>query len=63
MNGHFLLTGSDDGYVFVVDGRASKKFEPLGYVSKYFFCILCTFILLYNSLPTETLVNPNWMAF
>ena len=33
-NGHFLLTGSDDGHVFVTDGRAVKNFETLGYVGE-----------------------------
>ena len=28
----FLLTGSGDGHVFVLDGRPSAKFVPLGHI-------------------------------
>ena len=35
MDGKYLLSGSDDGHVFVIDGRASKEFKPIGYASKY----------------------------
>jgi len=31
-NGMFLLTGSGDGHVFVLDGRPSAKFVPLGHI-------------------------------
>ena len=31
-DGRFMLTGSDDAHVFVLDGRASQKFEVLGFV-------------------------------
>ncbi len=35
--GNFLVAASDESKVFVLDGRASKSFEPLGYVSEYKF--------------------------
>ena len=33
--GNFLLSGSEEKAVFVIDGRPSKQFQPLGYVSKH----------------------------
>ncbi|XP_021355562.1 cilia- and flagella-associated protein 43-like isoform X2 [Mizuhopecten yessoensis] len=32
-HGRFLLTGSDDGNVFILDGRPSKNFCPIGFTS------------------------------
>ncbi|KAK3096042.1 hypothetical protein FSP39_022384 [Pinctada imbricata] len=29
--GKYLLSGSEDGHVFVIDGRASKEFKPIGF--------------------------------
>lgn len=31
--GRYLLAGSDDGNVFVIDGRPSKNFSPIGFTS------------------------------
>ncbi|XP_062576681.1 cilia- and flagella-associated protein 43-like isoform X2 [Saccostrea cucullata] len=31
--GKYLVTGSDDGHVFVIDGRASVNFKPIGYTT------------------------------
>lgn len=33
-DGKYLVTGSDDGHVIVVDGRASVNFKPVGYTSE-----------------------------
>lgn len=31
VDGNFLITGAENGQVFVIDGRASKDFAPIGY--------------------------------
>ncbi|CAC5420252.1 unnamed protein product [Mytilus coruscus] len=31
VDGNFLITGAENGQVFVIDGRASKDFSPIGY--------------------------------
>ncbi|XP_048745697.2 cilia- and flagella-associated protein 43-like isoform X3 [Ostrea edulis] len=31
--GKYLVSGSDDGHVFVIDGRASVNFKPIGYTT------------------------------
>ena len=33
------MTGSDDGHVFVLDGRPSKDFTPLGHISMSIYCL------------------------
>lgn len=33
-DGKYLVSGSDDGHVIVVDGRASVNFKPVGYTSE-----------------------------
>jgi len=30
-SGQYLLSASEDGHVFLIDGRASKKFKPLAH--------------------------------
>lgn len=34
VDGNFIITGAEDGQVFVMDGRGSKEFSPIGNTSK-----------------------------
>ncbi len=33
--GNYLFSGSDDGNLFVIDGRPSTMFQPLGFVREF----------------------------
>lgn len=35
VDGNFLIAGAENGQVFVIDGRASKDFNPIGYTGKW----------------------------
>ena len=37
-DGKYLVAGSEDGNVIVVDGRASVNFRPIGYTCKKINC-------------------------
>ncbi len=55
--GNYLFSGSDDGNLFVIDGRPSTMFQPLGFICKFVQTVLRSILKQFGTETEQNLLQ------